>query len=49
MLMRHNAHCGKFSNDPLGALSFENLQKCLLKSKQTHQLDTLLEQAESIA
>lgn len=39
----------KLSNDPLGALSFENLQKCLLKSKQTHQLDTLLEQAESIA
>lgn len=39
----------KLSNDPLGALSFENLQKCLLKSKQTHQLDTLMEQAESIA
>lgn len=49
MLMRNNAHWCKLSNDPLGALSFENLQKCLLKSKQTHQLDTLLEQAESIA
>lgn len=39
----------KLSNDPVGALSFKNLQKCLLKSKQTHQLDELLEQAEFIA